>query len=446
MRDADLKPETTVVTEPALAVESCREYHPSASGNPSPMPRVGAATRVLFVDNQAVDFLRYRMVLARKLRETGFDVHVAVPQEPGLEDILSQGIPAHVFYIRRKSTRLLDELRCLISLFRLYRQLRPTLVHHLCLKPTLYGGISARVSGVPAVVSTLTGLGYAFTARTLKMRVMRLIVEVALGFSFKHQNHRVIFQNLDDRDRLLVSGIVPGDRVFLINGSGVDLSLFMPEPESDGPPVVIMASRMLWQKGVGEFVAAARALRLRGMRARFVLVGEPDHGHPSAVPVPTLRQWHDAGDVEWLGWRDDIAALIAQSHIVCLPSYYGEGVPRILVEAAASGRPVIGADFPGCRKIIRDGENGLVVPPRDVEALAGAIAQLIESAPLRATMGARGREIAANEFSLESVVEANIAVYRSLLANPGGLKSPREDDIGAHASCLCDCGDATEPR
>src|SRR5262245_45510204 len=140
------------------------------------MPPIEAVSRVLFVDNQVSDFLRYRIVLARKVREAGFDVHVAVPRESGLEDIRQQGIPIHIFYLQRTSTRLLDELCCWVSLLRLYQQLRPTLVHHLCLKPTLYGGISARIAGVPAVVSTLTGLGYPFTTRTVKMRVLRSII------------------------------------------------------------------------------------------------------------------------------------------------------------------------------------------------------------------------------------------------------------------------------
>jgi glycosyltransferase involved in cell wall biosynthesis len=388
------------------------------------MPPIEAAPRILFVDNQVNDFLQYRMVLACKLREAGFDVHVAVPREPGLEKISRQGIAVHIFYLWRKSTRPLDELRCCVSLLRLYRQLRPTLVHHFCLKPTLYGGIAARITGVPAVVDTLTGLGYLFTTRTVKTRVLRSIVARGLRFSFRHQNHRVIFQNPYDRDFLLASGIVPGDRGVLIKGSGVNLSLFTPEPESDGPPVVLMASRLLWAKGVGEFVTAARALRARGIRARFVLLGKPDPDHPSAVPVRTLEHWRDAGDVEWPGWQLDMPALITQSHIVCLPSYYGEGVPRILLEAAASGRPIVATDTPGCREIIRHGHNGLLVPAGDGEALAGAIAQLIENAPLRAAMGGRGREIAGIEFSLDQVIDANLAVYRSLLASiPGAWKS-----------------------
>jgi glycosyltransferase involved in cell wall biosynthesis len=381
------------------------------------LPPIEAVQRLLFVDNQVSDFLQHQMELARKLRESGFDVHVAVPREPGLEHISRQGFPVHTFYLRRKSAQPLDELRCVVSLIRLYRRLRPTLVHHIRLKPTLYGGIAAHVTGVPATINTLSNLGHLFTARTVKTRLLRSIVTGGLRFSFLHQNHHVIFHNPDDRNFLLARGIVPRDRAVIIKGSGVDLSVFRHEPEPDGPPLVLMASRLLWEKGVGEFVAAARALRACGIRARFVLLGEPDYGHPSAVPLPTLQRWHDTGDVEWLGWRHDVPALMAQSHIVCLPSYYREGIPRVLVEAAASGRPIVTTDSSGCREVVRHGHNGLLVAERDVQALARAIAQLIENVPLRVAMGARGREIAATEFSKEQVIAANLAVYRSLLAS-----------------------------
>jgi glycosyltransferase involved in cell wall biosynthesis len=386
-----------------------------------------AIPRVLLVDSQVLDFLQYRIVLARTLQELGCDVHVALPQEAGLEAISRQGIPTHVIHLCRMSVRLLDEQRCLATLIRLFRRLRPSLVHNITLKPSLYGGIAARITGVPSMVSTVTGFGQFFRTSNLKRRILWWTVSRGLQFGFRHPNHRVIIQNPDDRDRLIASAIVPRDCAVLIKGSGVDLTLFTPKPEPEGPPVILMACRMLWEKGVGEFVATARALRACGIGARFLLAGEPDPGHPSAVPLSMLRHWHDSGDVEWLGWRHDMAALIEQSHIVCLPSYYGEGVPRILIEAAASGRPIVTTDSPGCREIVRHGHNGLLVPVREVEALVGAIVRLIEDVPLRAAMAARAREMAANEFSLGQVINANLAVYRSLL---GGILAPSLNTSG----------------
>ena len=380
------------------------------------MPPIHGIPRFLFVENHFSDFLKDRVALACKLREAGFEVHLAVPQEPGLDAISPQGIVVHVFYLRRKSAKPLDELCCTTSLLRLYRRVRPTLVHHIGLKPTLYGSIAARITRVPAVVNTLTGLGCLFTSHTVKMGLLRSIVAGVLRFSFGHQNQYVIFQNPADRDSLLARCNLPRDRAVLIRGAGVNLSLFTPQPEPDGPPIVLMVSRLLWAKGVAEFVAAARALGARAIQARFVLAGEPDDGHPDAVPESMLKHWRDAGDVELVGWRHDVPAVIAQSHIVCLPTSYGEGVPRILLEAAASGRPIVATDIPGCREIVRHGQNGLLVPVGDGEALVGAIEQLIENASRRVAMGTRGRAIAVAEFSLEQVIDENLALYRSVLS------------------------------
>lgn len=379
------------------------------------MSQIDTRPRFLFVENHVSDFLKDRMVLAGKLREAGFTLHLAVPRDSDIDAIALQDVTVHPYYLQRKSTKPFDELGCTISLLRLYRRVRPTLVHHIGLKPTLYGSITARIVGVPAVVNTLTGLGYLFTSHTVKMAFLRSIVAGVLRFSFLHQNQYLIFQNSADRDNLLARYRFPCDRAVLIKGSGVNLSVFTPQPKPDGPPMILMVSRLLWAKGVAEFVAVARMLDARGIQARFVLVGEPDRGHPDAVPEHTLKRWHDAGDVEWLGWRHDVPALIAQSHIVCLPTSYGEGLPRILLEAAASGRPIVATDIPGCRQIVRHGQNGLLVPVGNSIALGEAIVQLIENAPLRAAMGTCGRAIAAAEFSLEQVIEANLALYRSLL-------------------------------
>ncbi len=373
--------------------------------------------RILFVEGTVSDFLLHRMALAGKLLEIGFEVHAALPRELGLKYISRQGVRVHIIHIQRKSTRPLDELRCLVSLVRLYRSLRPILVHHIGVKCVLHGGIVARLTRVPAVVDTFTGLGYLFTTDTVKTRLLRAIVVGGFRFSFAHKNHRVIFQNPDDRNWVRTMSNIPEDCAVLIKGSGINPSLFTPVPEPE-EPVIIMASRLLWAKGVGDFVTAARTLRASGIRARFVLLGEPDPDHPSAVPLQVLEHWRDAGDVEWLGWQHDMPAVLGQSQIICLPSYYGEGVPRVLIEAAACGRPIVATDTPGCREVVRHGENGLLVPPRDAERLAGALARLIENPLLRATMGHRSREIALTEFSLAQVIDDNLDTYRSLLVGP----------------------------
>ncbi|QQS46825.1 MAG: glycosyltransferase family 4 protein [Acidobacteriota bacterium] len=409
-----MKPETVNETDLATFAGWRRKYYADIRvGFFNHRPHPESAPRILFVDHDVGDFKLHRMALARSLIEAGFDVQVAVPQGPGFETISS--IPVHLYYLQRLSIRPQDELRCLISLLRLYRRLRPTLVYHIGLKPVLHGGLAARFTSVPAAVNVFTGLGHLFTTHNVRLNIIRSIVAAGLRLSFSHRNQRVIVQNGDTLDRLLDCGIDPGECAVLIKGSGVDLTLFKPTPEPCEPIVILMASRLLWEKGVGEFVAAARALRARGIAARFVLLGEPDYGHPSAVPLETLEHWRDCGDIEWLGWQQDMPAFLSQCHIVCLPSYYGEGVPRILIEAAASGRSIITTNSPGCREVVRHGQNGLLIPVRDCEALIAAILRLIDNPPLRATMGAHGREIAVAEFDLENVIGANLTICRSLL-------------------------------
>jgi glycosyltransferase involved in cell wall biosynthesis len=382
-----------------------------------------SAPRLLFVDNHLEDFLKNRMALARRLQRTGFEVHAALPDSPGIENIAVQGIPVHTFYLRRTSDQPLDEVRSLVSLLALYRHLAPAVVHHISLKPVLYGGIAARFTRVPAVVNTLTGLGHLFVTHTNKATLLRFFVATGLRFCFRHSNNRVILQNAEDQRYLLEKCGLKVDRTAIIKGSGVNLSLFTPRPEVEGVPVVLMASRLLWSKGVGEFVAAAKTLRALGIRARFVLVGEPDYGHPSAVPITTLEIWRDAGHVEWLGWRNDIPALLAESHIVCLPSTYGEGIPLILIEAAASGRPIVATDIAGCREVVHHGINGLLVPIGDRKALVEALARLIKNPVLRKAMGKYGRDMAESYSSIDHVVDANVAVYRSMQVHLAGIPS-----------------------
>lgn len=376
------------------------------------VPRV----RVLIVSHATDDFLRHRLPIARALRDRGLEVHVAVPLEDGAAISASHGFEFHRYHLRRKSVRLVGNLRTLVTLVRLYRRLRPDVVHHIGLKPALHGGLAARITRVPATLTLLPGLGYVFSANSLRAHVLRWVVERCLPAALRHRNGRIVFQNPDDLEVMVTRGSVTRDRAVIIRGSGIDPAMFPVQPEASGIPVVLMAARLLWEKGVGEFVQASRVLRSAGVPARFLLAGEPDDGHPSAVSRTVLERWHAAGDIEWLGWRDDIPALLALSHVACLPSYYGEGIPRFLVEAAASGRAIVTTDHTGCREIVRHLETGLLVEPRDARSLSAAIVRLIRDPELRSCLGTRARTLVVSQASLERVVASTLELYGALLA------------------------------
>lgn len=375
------------------------------------------STRLLYVVNDAAFFLSHRLALALAAAKAGYEVHVATPDARVAEEIRNAGLAFHPVAFSRRGTNPLEDLQSLRSLYRLYCSLRPDLVHHVTIKPVLYGGIAARLARAPAVVSAISGLGHVFVAKGFKAAVLRFLVTRAYKFALGHPNAKAIFQNPDDRKALTSDGLLPAESAALIKGAGVDMKDFAPSPEVEGIPVVLFASRMLWTKGVREFVDAARRLQANGVRARFVLVGEPDGGNPMAIPTDELKAWAQSGAVEWLGRRNDMPTVFAQSHIVCLPTSYGEGVPKVLIEAAASRRAIVATDVPGCREIVRHGENGLLVPVHDVDVLAAALNELIQDASLRQRMGSRGREIAEAEFSLTKVTAETLSVYQELLTH-----------------------------
>jgi glycosyltransferase involved in cell wall biosynthesis len=368
--------------------------------------------RLLFVVNDAGFFLSHRLNIARAVRDIGWEVHVATPPGPAVPCVTAEGFHHHALPLSRSGSNPLAELRSLWTLFRLFRRIRPTLVHAVTIKPVLYSGFVAPWARVPALVQAVSGLGHVFTASGRLAVLRRALIMGAYRFAFRHANSRVILQNQDDREALRQA--LRAGQAALIPGAGVDPTEFAPRPEPEGEPRVVLASRMLWAKGVGEFVEAARRLRERGVSARFVLVGDPDPGNPAAVPESQLVAWSDSGVVEWWGRREDMPEVFAQAHVVCLPSYR-EGLPKVLLEAAAAGRAIVTTNVPGCREIVHDGDNGLLVPPRDPAALADALGKLLGNPDLRARMGARGRERVLARFTNEHVIGMTLEVYRELL-------------------------------
>ncbi len=371
--------------------------------------------RILYVVNDAPFFLSHRLPVARAAHQAGWEVHVATPPSDAAAVITANGFSFHPISMTRKGTNPPAELRSIASLFRLYRRVRPRLVHHVTMKPVLYGGIAARLARVPGVVGALTGLGHVFTADTAGSAVLRSLMKSGLRAALSHPNQMIILQNPDDRSMLIASNIIAPEETTLIPGSGVDMEVFTPSAEPAGPVLVVLPSRMLWSKGIAEFVDAARMLRDAGSSARFALVGDTDPDNPAAVPTARLADWHGSGVVEWWGYQRDMPAVFRQAHVVCLPSFYGEGVPKSLIEAAASGKPIVSTNAPGCREIVRDGENGLLVPIRDSRALADALESLIASEDLRRRMGARSRDIAVTGFAVERIIAQTLAVYERLL-------------------------------
>lgn len=378
-------------------------------------PRVMKKLRILFLVTEDWYFYSHRLPLARAARDAGCEVFVATRVRDHGERIRREGFELVPFEFNRSGVNPVSEYRSVRALVALYKRLRPDLVHHVSLKPVLYGTWAARRSGVPAVVNAVTGLGYVFTSSDWKARALRLPLQLALTRLLNAPNQRAFVQNPDDLRALSNAAGLPAERISLIRGSGVDTAEFAPRPEPDGVPRVVMVSRMLWPKGVGDFVEAARIVRGRGVPAKFVLVGRPDQGNPESISEEQLRAWDREGVVEWSGHREDIPGVWAASHIAMLPSYYGEGIPKSLLEAAACGRPAVTTDAPGCREAVQDGENGFLVPARSPAALAEALLKLIGDPELRRRMGAAGRRRAEELFSEGLAIRQTLGLYRELL-------------------------------
>lgn len=378
----------------------------------------GRAPRLLFVVNDFRFFLSHRLPVGQGAREAGFRVTVAAPRGTGEEEVADRGFSVRHLPLEPHGTNPRAELRALLGLHRLYRDLAPDIAHLVTVKPVVYGGVAARAARVPAVVSAISGLGYLFIGSDRQSRRLARVVRPLYRAALGHRRQRIIFQNEHDRAAIARLGVRLDGRAVTIGGSGVDLDEFRPQPEPEGPVTFVLPARLLRDKGVGEFVEAARRLRREGVAARFVAVGAHPEGNPAAVPAEMLEAWRAEGIVEFPGHAQDMPAVYAAAHVVVLPSYR-EGFPRVLKEAAAAGRAVVTADVPGCRDAVIAGETALLVPPRDPQALAAAMGRLAGDAGLRHRMGAAGRRLAEARFGVEQVVARHLDLYEELLREAG---------------------------
>lgn len=372
--------------------------------------------KLVFVTNKLSFFFSHRLLLAKAAQQAGYQVHVVGPDSGDSEpdQLIQQGFYFHSIPLDRKGINPFSELKSIYSLFRLYRSLKPQIVHHLTIKPILYGGIAARLARVPAMINAVTGLGYLFISQKFFAKFLRFFVKKGFRFSFRHPNMRVIFQNSDDRNQFVQDRLIKRENGLLIKGSGVPLDEYRPLPNPDDAEIVVLLpSRLLWDKGIAEFVQAADILR-QHYTIRMVLAGEIDPGNPASISKKQLDTWVSQGFIEYWGFQKNIQEAFARAHIICLPSYR-EGTPRVLIEAAACARPIVTTDVPGCRDIVIHGENGLLVEAKNAQALAEGIAQLIKNPELRTRMGERGRKIVEENFSSCQVNRETLAVYNILL-------------------------------
>ena len=370
-------------------------------------------SKILLFANTDWYLYNFRLSLARELRAQGHEVLLLSPPGSFQELLQAEGFPWTPFLLSRQGYNPFHELQSMWKLVSFYRKIRPDIVHHFTIKPVIYGSIAARLLRVPGIINSITGLGHLFIDPGFNTRLLRTAAIWLYQLSLPHTY--VIFENPEDRDIFIQKKLLKAEQTHLILGTGVDVDKFRPGPKTNEVPLVLFSSRMLVTKGLFEFVEAARMLKQKGLSVRFAIAGRTDPGNPASIPDVQIEAWKQSEGLEWWGWQDNMPAALARADIFCLPSYR-EGVPNALLEAAASGLPIVTTDAPGCRDVVTDNVDGLLVPLRNAKALADALEILIISSDIRNRMGAAGRQIAVEQFSTSKVHRETLAVY-SLIHN-----------------------------
>ncbi len=367
----------------------------------------------------------FRLALAKRLRKEGYRVTFVCPEGRYIEELRQAGFPWIEWPVARRSLNPVMELRALWALAQVYRRFQPDLIHHDTIKPNVYGTLATWLNeqrGVtnapPQVINSFMGIGFLFSDRQVA-RWLRPFVLPFMRFGMRQDHIYTTFSNCGDRQTFIQKRIVREKKTRVIVSEFVNTDRFHPANRSgtcDGKPVrVLMAARLLWDKGVREFVEAARILDQRGAPVEFLLAGEPDTKTPGFVPEDRLEEWHEAGTIRWLGHRSDMPNLLRKVDIAALPTHYNEGLPRFLVEAASSGLPLVATDIDACRRVVNDGENGYLIPRQDGYRLAQAIVDLVDRPEHREKMGRRSRGKAEIEFSEDVVAGEWINLYEKWL-------------------------------
>ena len=370
-------------------------------------------SKIILIANTDWYLHHFRISLARFLRVQGMDVVLVSPSGRYAHEIQAEGFRWRKWQVERQTINPFKEIKALFGLVRIFRDEDPSLVHLHTIKPVLYGSLATKFVKVPALIRSITGRGYVFLGDDVRTLFLRFLVKGIYRYAIRSDSNATIFENETDRQYFLKEGLINPTNTYLIEGVGVDTDYFVPTPEPTGSPVIVLPSRMLWDKGVGTFVDAIRALKNK-VAARFVLVGEPDPGNPANIELNQIKSWENEGLVEWWGWQADMRSVFAACHIVVLSSF-AEGIPTVLLEAAASGRAIVATDVPGCRDVVIDGKTGMLVPKQNPTALAEALETLVRHPEMRRAMGQAGRENVVIRFAATRVNEKTFRIYQKYL-------------------------------
>lgn len=370
--------------------------------------------KILFFVTEDWVFCSHRLPLAVAAKEAGYDVVVVTRVREHGDLIKKAGLKLVPIELSRRGMNPFRELNLLFTLYRIYRRERPDLVHNVAIKPVLYGSLVSVLTSCKGVVNAITGMGSLFISESRKAKILKPFVTKAFQLLLNRPKSVLVLQNPDDVKMFSDKKIVDQEKIKLIRGSGVNVDVFRPTTNQSTSPVVMLASRMLWDKGINEFIEAVKLLKKKDIDAQFVLVGKNDPENPSSIPDEVLAGWRDSGLVEWWGHKSDMPETLSYADIACLPSYR-EGLPKSLLEAAACGLPIITTDVPGCREVVVDKVTGFIVSVKESDGLAQAMEKLIEDEHLRLEMGEKAREIAVKEFSDEVIISEFINIYESLV-------------------------------
>lgn len=374
--------------------------------------------RILFVITEDWALVSHRLHLVKYAIELGFEVAVATRMNSHRDEFERLGIMVFDWPLKRRSLNLLGELWIVLKLIKIVREFKPDVIHSVALKPVIYTGIATRFFFKGAVVSALGGVGYIFSSDRLHARILRHPAQLMLKLALFGRHRRLILQNIDDFEMFAQVGIIPVAHMYLVKGAGVEVEFFKFTKIPLGFTRIILPARILWDKGVGEFVNVARRVRLRRPKVNFVLVGDSDAQNPESISDEQIKSWVKEGCVEhWSGVKHHQMPTIYQSaSIVCLPSYR-EGLPKVLLEAGAVGRPLVAFDVPGCREIVRSGITGELVPFGREDLLEEALMSFIDNQEKCRKFGVTAHEVVCSEFASEIINEQTNQIWQELLGS-----------------------------